>query len=87
MNTMRIFAIPLIICLLLMFDSHTGARARSAPLIVDHRHTNLWQISETSIIQAKNTLHIACGHTSHGSQLIDGIGSSEAISRLQRAAE
>jgi hypothetical protein len=31
------------------------------------------RIHESAIIAAKNTLHIAYGHTSHGSQLIDGI--------------
>jgi hypothetical protein len=73
---MRIFAITLMSFVTLLFNSLPSEGARSTPLIVDHRHTNIWQIPETSIIQAKNTLHIAYGHTSHGSQLIDGMGSS-----------
>jgi hypothetical protein len=40
---------------------------------VDHMCTDLSKIPESWIIQAKSTLHIAYGHTSHGSQLIDGM--------------
>jgi len=48
----------------------------AAPVIVDHNCTNIWQIPESAIIQAKASLHIAYGHTSHGSQLISGMGSN-----------
>ncbi|WP_163341130.1 hypothetical protein [Desulfopila sp. IMCC35008] len=48
--------------------------ARSTPLIIDHNNTNLWQVPESAIILAKEKLHIAYGHTSHGSQLIAGMG-------------
>ena len=41
--------------------------------VVDHNSTNLESIPEAAINQAKNTLHIAYGHTSHGSQLITGM--------------
>ncbi len=41
--------------------------------VVDHNSTDLGSIPESAINQAKNTLHIAYGHTSHGSQLITGM--------------
>lgn len=49
---------------------------RAAPLVIDHRHTDIWSIPEAAIIRAKEQLHIAYGHTSHGSQLISGMGVS-----------
>jgi hypothetical protein len=45
------------------------------PIIIDHTCTDIRQIPESAILQAKNSLHIAYGHTSHGSQLISGMGS------------
>ena len=36
-------------------------------IIVNHNCTDLSQITEQQIIDAKNILHIAYGHTSHGS--------------------
>ncbi len=44
-------------------------------MIIDHHNTDISQIPVTAIEQAKATLHIAYGHTSHGSQLISGMGS------------
>lgn len=46
------------------------------PIIIDHTCTDIRQIPQWAIEQAKSTLHIAYGHTSHGSQLISGMGSS-----------
>ena len=43
------------------------------PVIVDHRHTDITQIPQTALEQAKANLHIAYGHTSHGSQLTTGM--------------
>lgn len=42
-------------------------------LIVDHTCTDIAKIPEAAIVQAKATLHIAYGHTSHGSQLTTGM--------------
>jgi hypothetical protein len=42
-------------------------------MIIDHRCTKLATIPETAITQAKTTLHIVYGHTSHGSQLTEGM--------------
>ena len=43
------------------------------PLVIDHRHTDITLIPQAAIEQAKTTLHIAYGHTSHGSQLTTGM--------------
>ena len=45
----------------------------SFAFIVDHTCTDLTQIPQSAIEQAKTSLHIAYGHTSHGSQLTDGM--------------
>jgi hypothetical protein len=42
-------------------------------MIIDHTMTNLSLISSEKIEKAKGNLHIAYGHTSHGSQLISGM--------------
>ncbi len=44
-----------------------------ASIVVDHRHTDVAALTATQINRAKSTLHIAYSHTSHGSQLIDGM--------------
>lgn len=50
-----------------------AALARTAPIIVDHTTTDITAIPQVWIEQAKNTLHIGYGHTSHGSQLTSGM--------------
>jgi len=47
--------------------------ARTSPLIIEHNCTDITNIPESAINQAKADLHIAYGHTSHGSQLTDGM--------------
>jgi hypothetical protein len=42
-------------------------------IIVDHLCRDIDAIPQAAIEQAKSTLHIAYGHTSHGSQLVDGM--------------
>ncbi len=59
--------------LLIVFRSAIFA---AEPIIVDHECTDLSQIPNSAIEQAKSTLHIAYEHTSHGSQLIAGMGGS-----------
>lgn len=44
-----------------------------APLVIDHRHTDITHLTAAQISRAKSKLHIAYGHTSHGSQLTDGM--------------
>jgi len=57
-----------------------GVRAApvQAATVIDHNHTRLTQIPTTWIQQAKQTLHIAYGHTSHGSQLVTGMTAVQA---------
>ena len=57
---------------LLLFIS-TGIATADYKILVDHTSTNLSQIPDTAIIQAKSDLHIAYQHTSHGSQIITGM--------------
>jgi hypothetical protein len=47
--------------------------AFSQAIIADHTKAKLDPIPESAILQAKTNLHIAYGHTSHGSQIIDGM--------------
>ncbi len=47
--------------------------ATMGQIIVDHSCTDISQIPQAAIEQAKATLHIGYGHTSHGSQITDGM--------------
>lgn len=49
------------------------ASSHAHALAVDHECTDITAIPQAAIEQAKNTLHIAYGHTSHGSQVTDGM--------------
>ena len=50
--------------------------AADGALIINHETADIWQIPEAAVVQAKASLHIAYGHTSHGSQLISGMGTA-----------
>jgi hypothetical protein len=50
-----------------------GLTAFSQALIIDHNCIDITQISQSAIENAKSQLHIAYGHTSHGSQITDGM--------------
>lgn len=54
-------------------DPGTGDKKTEADLIIDHECTKLNSIPVQYITSAKQTLHIAYGHTSHGSQLTTGM--------------
>ena len=54
-------------------------QAFSQAVIVNHHNTKISQIPEAAILMAKQKLHIAYGHTSHGSQLIDGMNGLTAF--------
>ena len=47
--------------------------AGAAPILIDHRSVDVNQLTLPQIERAKAALHIAYGHTSHGSQLTDGM--------------
>lgn len=48
-------------------------QARTAPIIIDHTSTDITAVPQAWIEEAKRVLHIAYGHTSHGSQVTDGM--------------
>jgi hypothetical protein len=50
------------------------------PIIIDHNCIDIGQIPTAAIEHAKSDLHIAYGHTSHGSQLTSGMGSDSGSS-------
>lgn len=56
----------------MIIGSATHSIAAEA-VIIDHKCTDLSKVPASAIIQAKDKLHIAYGHTSHGSQLISGM--------------
>ena len=54
----------------------TVAPSRTEPIFADHTNATLpklSQVPQSAIEQAKSNLHIAYGHTSHGSQVTDGM--------------
>ncbi|NTV80316.1 MAG: hypothetical protein HGA24_02715, partial [Candidatus Aminicenantes bacterium] len=53
--------------------SDNGPDPQTEAVIVDHASIDLEAIPSSWITQAKQTLHIAYGHTSHGSQLTTGM--------------
>jgi len=69
-----IISTTLIFCLFLvsMYESLPIVHA-AEPIIIDHACTDITRIPESAIEQAKANLHIAYGHTSHGSQLTTGM--------------
>ncbi len=68
--------------ILLSSISSTNGYDLSAPIIADHSIANMVRLDEipdSAIITAKNTLHIAYQHTSHGSQITDGMNALPAF--------
>ena len=67
--------IVLLFCLNIAAFSEIEAD-RETPLIIDHEDAHSFHkkpIGDSAIIDTKNKLHIAYEHTSHGSQIIDGM--------------
>ena len=56
-----------------------GGSVGDGGLTADHTKTNLADIPQASIEQATANLHIVYQHTSHGSQLINGMNTLEAF--------
>lgn len=63
----KVIFVVMILCVLV------GSKSFGALIIVDHNNAVIGQIPATAINTAKANLHIAYGHTSHGSQLITGM--------------
>lgn len=74
MNKLPLLSFVFLLCLL--FVAPLAGLAGAQQVIIDHTCADIWQIPEAAIEQARDTLHIAYGHTSHGSQLISGMGVS-----------
>ena len=64
-----VFAGAIIIAAVLLPFRHAFAGA----IIVDHRCTDITKVPESAINQAKANLHVAYGHTFHGSRLTAGM--------------
>lgn len=60
---------------LLTFFSLTGVQGAT---VIDHTCTDLNQIPEEYVEAARDSLHIAYQHTSHGSQLISGMNALQS---------
>ena len=54
-------------------DAQDEVPVATDSMIVDHRHTDLDDVPLEWITKAKTDLHIAYGHTSHGSQITTGM--------------
>lgn len=50
-----------------------GLSAHGQALIIDHRCTDIIHVPQAAIEEAKASLHIAYGHTSHGGQITNGM--------------
>jgi hypothetical protein len=57
----------------LVSGSLTAGPSLAAGVIIDHRDATLVGMPLAAILNARNQLHIAYAHTSHGSQVIDGM--------------
>lgn len=74
-----VLAVSLLICASCDSDSKPSTErthpldSNTSAIIVDHASIDIDAIPATAIEAAKATLHIAYGHTSHGSQLVDGM--------------
>ncbi len=62
-----------LIIILLSLLSGWRTQVFSQGIIIDHTCTDITRIPESAINQARATLHIGFGHTSHGSQLTTGM--------------
>ncbi len=69
---MKLIITIILLCTLICFGETAFA------YVVDHNCTDITRIPESAINTAKTNLHIAYGHTSHGSQLISGMGTNQA---------
>jgi hypothetical protein len=71
----RQLTIKLILAAILVLFSQT---VYGAGIIIDHECTDLGQIPDAWINEAKDHLHIVYQHTSHGSQLVTGVNALES---------
>jgi len=55
------------------FSLYSAINAQDKAIVIDHSCTNIENVPESWIINAKSEFRIAYGHTSHGSQIISGM--------------
>jgi PKD repeat protein len=67
------FFLILVLAVALCMACAPVAAVAAGPIIIDHTSTHLAEVPLSAITSAKSTLHIAYGHTSHGSQITDGM--------------
>lgn len=67
------FFLFLVLAVALCMVCAPAAAVAGGPIIIDHSSTHLSNVPLSAITNAKTTLHIAYGHTSHGSQITDGM--------------
>jgi hypothetical protein len=73
---MKVFRALLILIFIIAFtgcEKRDNDKIRFDNMIIDHSCAKLSSIPDNYISSAKQTLHIAYGHTSHGSQLTTGM--------------
>jgi hypothetical protein len=85
----HIFSLTILFAMIIVVWLQPGKAAarptqvtRGAPIVVDHRHTDISQIPVYWINQAKELLRLSYGHTSHGSQLVTGMGAIRDVNSL-----
>jgi hypothetical protein len=59
-----------------------GTASRTYPLIVNHANTGISAVPDEYVTTAKTMFKIAYGHTSHGSQIVTGMGVLEGQDSL-----
>ena len=57
----------------LVFLGLLSATAACAGIVIDHNDTDITALCQAEMQRAKDTLHIAYGHTSHGCQISEGM--------------
>lgn len=65
------YRFTVIVCVAMFAASALAQSPRS--IIIDHRNADITQLALADIQRAKQKLHIAYGHTSHGSQITSGM--------------
>ncbi len=61
------------LCLVLTLILGLAVEAQAVGILIDHNDTDITALSQADMQRAKDTLHIAYGHTSHGSQITTGM--------------
>ncbi|MCK4225863.1 hypothetical protein KAX29_03125 [candidate division WOR-3 bacterium] len=73
-NQIGLIELPILALFIILLSScHLTDNNDNDAIIINHNYVNLSLIPQDWIEEAKSNLHIAYGHTSHGSQLTDGM--------------